>query len=151
MSQELLDHLQDLLRRTRWHGRLKARAMFGGHGLYLDGRMCAIVFSEALYLKTDAVNRAEFIERGLAPFVYLMKGKPMPLSYYQVPAEALEDGAELARWLESAFAAAGRRAAARAEKGTHTIKKRGRPVFMQASPSAPKAPRPKASPPRRTR
>ena len=142
MSHELLDHVQDLLRRTRWKGRLKARAMFGGHGLYLDGRMCAIVFNEALYLKTDTVNRPQFLERGLAPFVYLMKGKPMPLSYYQVPADALEDGAELALWLESAFAAAGRRAAAREEKGTHTIKKSGRPVFM-------KGPRPKASPPRR--
>lgn len=111
MSSELIEHLQDLLRNTRWQGRIRARAMFGGHGLYCDGRMSAIVFNEALYLKTDASNRAQFTGRGLSPFTYILKGKPMPLSYYQVPAEALEDGAELARWLESAWQAAGRSAA----------------------------------------
>lgn len=123
MSSELLEHLQDLLRATRWDGRVRARAMFGGHGLYCDGRMCAIVFNEALYLKTDTVNRAEFVDRGLAPYVYILKGKPMPLSYYAVPAEALEDGAEMARWLESAWQCAGRAAAKRPARRARRPKK----------------------------
>ena len=114
MANELLDHLQDLLADTRWRGRARFRAMFGGHGMYLDGRMCAIVFGDALYLKTDAASRPRFVERGLGPFVYVMKGKPMPLSYYAAPAEALEDGAELADWLEEAWRTAGRKAAAKA-------------------------------------
>jgi len=111
MSGQLIAHLQDLLGGTPWAGRVRFRAMFGGHGMYCDGRMCAIVIGDGLYLKTDADNRAEFLERGLAPFVYLKKGKPLPLSYYEAPAAALEDGAELAQWLDSAWRAAGRAAA----------------------------------------
>ena len=108
---ELIAHLQDLLQRTRWAGRLSFRAMFGGHGVYGDGRFCAIVIDEGLYLKTDDQNRPQFVARGLGPFVYEMKGKALEMSYYQAPAEALEDGAELADWLDGAWAAAGRKAA----------------------------------------
>jgi len=155
VSRQLIEHVQDLLRKTRWQGRIRVKAMFGGHGLYCDGRMSAILFNESLYLKTDATNRAQFTERGLTPFTYILKGKPMPLSYYAVPAEALEDGAELARWLDSAFAAAGRKAAAKATAASAaraSAARRSRPSAA-SSPrrKSPKAPRPAASPPRPTR
>ena len=155
MTQELINHLQDLLRGTRWQGRIRTKAMFGGFGVYCDGRMCAIVFNDSLYLKTDAASRAEFTRRGLTPFTYLLRGKPMPLSYYAVPAEALEDGAELADWLDRAAGAAGRKAAATAAAASAAranAARRSRPS-PASSPrrKSPKAPRPKASPPRPTR
>ncbi len=110
MSAELITHLLDLLSGTRWAGRVRSRRMFGGYGLYCDDRMCVIVMNDTLYLKTDAVNRPQFVARGLEPFIYEKQGKPTPLSYFQAPAEALEDGAELADWLDSAAQAAGRAA-----------------------------------------
>jgi DNA transformation protein len=110
MSAELITHLLDLLAGTRWAGRVRSRRMFGGYGLYCDDRMAAIVMNDTLYLKTDPTNRPQFLAQGLAPFIYSKKGVPTPLSYYQAPAEALEDGTELAEWLESARQAAVRAA-----------------------------------------
>lgn len=112
----LVAHLQDLLASTPFADRTRFRAMFGGHGLYLDNRMCAIVFNDGLYLKTDANSRQDFLARGLGPFVYLKRGEPMPLSYYQAPAEALEDSAELSDWLDRAAGAAARAATKKRSK-----------------------------------
>ena len=106
MSAELITHLTDLLAGTRWAGRVRARRMFGGYGFYCAERMCGIVMNDTLYLKTDESNRQEFLARGLQPFIYRKKGVDTPLSYYQAPAEALEDGAELSDWLDSAAQAA---------------------------------------------
>jgi hypothetical protein len=57
MSDALVEHLRDLLEPL---GRVSARAMFGGHGLYLDGLMIGVILDEALYLKTDAQTRDAF-------------------------------------------------------------------------------------------
>ncbi len=110
MSAELITHLLDLIAGTHWAGRVRSRPMFGGHGVYCDERMCGLVANDVLYLKTDGGNRAQFVARNLGPFIYEKQGKPMPLSYFQAPAEALEDGAELAEWLDSAAQAAQRAA-----------------------------------------
>lgn len=110
MSAELITHLLDLLADTPWAGRVRSRRMFGGYGLYCDERMCGIVMNDTLYLKTDPTNRPQFLAQGLAPFIFSKKGVPTPLSYYQAPAEALEDGAALSEWLNSAAQAAGRAA-----------------------------------------
>lgn len=83
-----------------------ARRMFGGHGLFRDGLMFGLVSDEALYLKVDAESMGDFTARGLGPFVYEKNGKPMPMSYYQAPDEALDNPDEMAAWAEKAFAAA---------------------------------------------
>jgi DNA transformation protein len=41
-------------------GRVSARRMFGGHGIFHEGRMFGLVSGERLYLKTDEESRAEF-------------------------------------------------------------------------------------------
>ena len=122
MSAGLVTHLLDLLEGTAWAGRVRARRMFGGHGLYCDERMCGLIANDVLYLKTDDGNRARFVERELEPFIYVKRGTPMALSYWQAPAEALEDGTELAEWLESARQAAVR-AAARKSRGRKKVKR----------------------------
>ena len=68
--------------------------------------MFGIVADETLYLKADDENGANFEARGLERFVYYKKGKPMYLSYYQAPEEALEDSADMLIWAEKSFAAA---------------------------------------------
>jgi DNA transformation protein len=44
-----------------------ARRMFGGTGIYAEGKMFAIGHGEALYLKVDEESRAEFEELGAGP------------------------------------------------------------------------------------
>ena len=87
-------------------GNVRARRMFGGHGIFRDELMFGIVADETLYLKADAENRADFEARGLERFVYYKKGKPMYLSYYQAPEEALDNSGEMLAWAGKAFAAA---------------------------------------------
>jgi DNA transformation protein len=102
-----LDHVLELMRPTAV---ATARAMFGGHGVYIDGLIVAIVIDDVLYLKTDDENRAVFAGLGLEPFRYVTKeGDVHVMSYYRAPADALEGPTDMAPWLQSAHAAALRR------------------------------------------
>lgn len=97
------DHVLDLMQTV---GPVTARAMFGGHGLFLDGLMFALIVDSTLYLKVDDGNRADFTERGLECFTYVRQGKTVGLSYHQAPEEALEDAGVMNRWANSAYGAA---------------------------------------------
>jgi DNA transformation protein and related proteins len=96
-------------------GPVEARPMFGGHGVFLDGAMVALVASAELYLKTDDVNRHLFEAEGLAPFVHRRPGRVVEMSYRRAP-EPAEDWDRLAPFAESAEAAARRALAARPER-----------------------------------
>ena len=72
-------------------GTIQIRKMFGGYGVYHDGLMFALVADETLYLKADAENAKFFEEQGLAQFAYQREGKMAKMSYYQAPAEFMED------------------------------------------------------------
>ncbi|PUE43540.1 TfoX/Sxy family protein [Limnohabitans sp. Hippo3] len=85
---------------------VSARRMFGGHGLYHEGLMFAIVMDQRLYLKADAVNRPEFEAKGLAPFTYAMKGKEVALSYWAAPDEMFDVPDDAQQWAKSAWDAA---------------------------------------------
>ncbi len=119
MASGFVAYLLDLLvgDATDGLGRPSARAMFGGHGLYLGERMVGLVFSDVLYLKTDATTVAEFEAAGSRPFEYLAsdRAKPIVMSYWEAPADALEDVDALRRWLELAHAATLRAAAAKSK------------------------------------
>jgi len=101
-------------------GAVRARAMFGGHGIYLDDLMFALVVDDRLYLKADEQTRPVFEARGLVPFTYQRQGREQALGFHLAPEEGFDDPAELCRWAAEALAVA-RRAAAR--KTT----KKGRP------------------------
>lgn len=87
-------------------GTVQARRMFGGHGVYLDGLCFAIVADEALWLKTDEINRGEFEEVGCDAFAYMKGGRLAKMSYYRAPADAMESASEMLPWARSAYAAA---------------------------------------------
>lgn len=91
-------------------GEVQARAMFGGWGFYLDGRMFALVALEAFFIKADAENRADFESRGLAPFRYEANGKASVMSYFQPPSAALDDREMLCEWARKGVEAAARAA-----------------------------------------
>ena len=101
-------------------GAVRPRAMFGGYGIYVDELFCAIIARDTLYLKADDSNRADFEARGCQRFVPFADQR-MVLSYYEVPAEVMDDREAFAVWGARALAAA-RGTAAR--RGTGTRKAR---------------------------
>jgi DNA transformation protein len=125
---EFIGFVQELL--EKW-GEVTARRMFGGHGLYHEGLMFAIVMDNRLYLKADGQNRPEFEALGLTPFTFPMKGRPVALSYWSAPNAIFDEPAEAVRWARSAWDAAlrGHMAKAQArEKAKARLKKRPAPT-----------------------
>lgn len=93
-----------------------ARAMFGGHGLYVDGLFFGIVDGDVLYLRADAGNRAAFGDA--APFEFMTRdGKRQAMSYLRAPDEALERPDAMAHWVRLALGATLRAAATRETRG----------------------------------
>jgi len=129
------DYIEYVLELMRPAGRASARAMFGGHGIYVDGMIVGIVDDDVLYLKTDSETRDAFVARNLAPFRYATKKGDVEItSYYRPPDEALESPAEMREWLRLARAAAlrsasrapARKRAAKAPPASGPLKKRAR-------------------------
>ena len=89
----LLDSLADL-------GDVRARAMFGGFGIYHDGVMVGLVADGVFYLKVDDGNRP----------------KPVEMSYWEVPVDVLENPRSLCVWTREAHAAAVRSKAKKGKK-----------------------------------
>lgn len=103
MSRDYLDYLHDLFSAF---APVTTRAMFGGHGVYRDGVIIAIVIDEILYLKVDELTRPAFEAQECAPFVYEAKGKVVPMSYWSVPDEALDSPQDFRPWAQRAWEAA---------------------------------------------
>jgi DNA transformation protein len=88
-------------------GSVTARSMMGGHILYCDCVVFALIANNTLYLKADAETRPRFEALRLKPF-YPFEGKAS-MSYYQPPAEFFEDEEAMLEWGRAAVGA-GRRA-----------------------------------------
>src|SRR5690349_14503159 len=72
-------------------GQVRARRMFGGHGIYLDGLFIALIAGERLYLKSDPTRRAAFERAGCQPFAYSRRdAEAVTLGYWSAPDEALD-------------------------------------------------------------
>ena len=98
---EQSDFVTDVLRLLAPLGEVTAKPMFGGHGLFFEGRMFALIpRAEALFLKADEVNRPAFVDRGAKSH-----GR-MP--YYETPPETLRSWAEMKPWATGAVEAARR-------------------------------------------
>ena len=83
---------------------LEARRMFGAHGLYANETFFAIACGGVLYFKTDEKSRGEYERRGMKPFQ--PNKKQTIKSYFQVPADVLDNREELAKWARRAIRAA---------------------------------------------
>lgn len=100
---EFLAHALELLRPL---GRVAARRMFGGHGLYCDGVFFGIVLDNTLYLKADDRNRGGFERAGCEIFSYSRKGKRARLNFYRAPEDAMDASHLMLPWARSALSAA---------------------------------------------
>ncbi|WP_316978996.1 TfoX/Sxy family protein [Shumkonia mesophila] len=105
LSPEFRDYVLEMLEPL---GGVTARRMFGGAGLYRDGTIFALVAGDVLYFKVDDANRADYEAAGTGPF-RPFEDKPFAMPYWEVPADILEDPAEICAWAAKAWEA-GRRA-----------------------------------------
>lgn len=85
---------------------LRAKAMFGGCGLYQAGQFFGILMDGRLYFKTNDQTRPAYLERGMAPFTYEKARRTMTIRYFEVPADVLENREELVAWANRAIEAA---------------------------------------------
>jgi DNA transformation protein and related proteins len=116
----------------REFGPVSVRRMFGGQGIFVDGRMIGLVARDVIHLKADAETVPDFEREGLSPFTYATKdGEHKLTSYWRMPERLYDDPEELAQWARGAHAAA-LRAAARKIKPKKTTK----PVRRPARPKA---------------
>ena len=84
---------------------ISSRAMFGGYGIYKDSVIFAIIADEQLYFKVDESNRGDYEQCGSHPFVYSQgKTKSTTMSYWELPADILEDKGEIAKWVDKSYA-----------------------------------------------
>ncbi len=77
---------------------LRARAMFGGHGLYSGANFFGLLIEGQLYFKVDENNRAGYTEHGMKPFTYRKANKVMTMNYFEVPPDILEDSERAVAW-----------------------------------------------------
>ncbi len=105
---------------------LRAKAMFGGHGIYSGDHFFGILFEGRVYFKVDDITRAHYEARNMSPFTYEMKGRVMTMGYHEVPPDVLEDRDEAVAWANQAIQVAAQKSVrAAGKKGVQsTTKKR---------------------------
>jgi DNA transformation protein len=133
MSDEFIEYVMELFGPF---GTVGARRMFGGHGVYLDGLMFAIVSDDALYLKADEMNRVEFEQAGCEIFGYARKGKRVTLNFFRAPADAMESPELMLPWARTAYAAALRTNAKKRAHAAGNIARTGTEGKLRAAKSA---------------
>src|SRR5438105_14375657 len=103
VSREYLDYVHDQLSGL---GGVSSRRMFGGAGLYCDEFFFALIDDDTLYLRVNDDNRADFTVRGMGQFRPYADRPELSMSYYETPADVLEDPAQLVSWARRSVAAA---------------------------------------------
>ena len=121
---EFADYVVELLAPL---GSVMARRMFGGHGIYSDGLMFALIADQVLYFKCDEATQEKFESAGGRPFVYTSRNRRVTLGYWSAPEDAMESTALALPWARLALDAALRKMATR----TH-----GRRTLSAPAPSS---------------
>src|SRR2546430_893939 len=103
VSSEYLDYVHDQLSGL---GGVSSRRMFGGAGLYCDEFFFALIDDDTLYLRVNDDNRADFTARSMSAFRPYADRPELSMSYYETPADVLEDPAQLVSWARRSVAAA---------------------------------------------
>ncbi len=103
------EYVTTLLRVMVPLGDVSARNMFGGHGLFFEGSMFALVTRKNdLFFRADDINRPDYEKRDLKPF-----GR-MP--YFAAPPECADGWRKMKPWAKGAVDAALRARAAKTPK-----------------------------------
>jgi DNA transformation protein len=95
---------------------IRARAMFGGVGVYSNDLFFALLDNDTLYFKVDDVTRPDYEAIHMGPFRPFGDGGEA-MQYYEVSADLIEDPEALSSWAINAVAVA-RRAKTRRPRST---------------------------------
>jgi DNA transformation protein len=106
------DYLQFILEQLHGLGQVHARRMFGAAGLYCDEIFFGIISDDTLYLRVDEASRPDYTSRGMQAFRPYADRPEVSMTYFEVPADVLEDAAELLTWSRRALASRAAGAAA---------------------------------------
>jgi DNA transformation protein len=117
------DYLQYVLDQLAPLGDVSARRMFGGAGLYCDEFFFGLIADDTLYLRVDDSNRDDYSARGAAAFRPYADRPHLSMSYFEAPAEVLDDARQLIEWA--------RRSVAVAQRAPPRTKKKARPARAQ--------------------
>ena len=127
-------------------GPCTARRMFGGWGISTDGLTIAIIADlgdgERLWLKADEQTVATFEAAGCQRFVYMAKARPMSMSYYSAPEDAMDSPGAMHPWALSALESALKARKPSVKRSLHATKSKvtgKRPTGQRASPAASRA------------
>ena len=127
----LTEHCLELLAPV---GVARARRMFGGQGLYLEGLFVGLIAFGRLYLKTNDETRPRFVAGGGEAFVYEARNKPVTVSaFWTPPADAMDSPALMAPWARLALQAALAARAASPQRKKGVLKPRAAPAAKRAS------------------
>lgn len=77
------------------------RTMFGGYGLYRNDVFFGIIHQGRLHFKTDQKTVQPYVDAGMKPFH--PNNTQTLKSYYEVPADVIEDADQLVTWAKKAF------------------------------------------------
>ncbi len=96
MKQESVLAAELLVTKLESIGGITSKKMFGGHGVFHDGKMFGIVDSAgSIFLKTDDTTKLEFEKRGS------IKHGKMP--YYLIPEDIINNADLLIEWSKKAI------------------------------------------------
>ena len=109
VSEQFLDYAVDQLACI---GEVTSKRMFGGVGLYYDGLFFGLIAGDNLFFKVDDENRPDYQAAGAKPFKPYGE-ESYSMSYFEVPADVLEDVDQLRKWARAAVSAAERKAGSR--------------------------------------
>jgi DNA transformation protein len=86
---------------------VRARAMFGGHGLWLEDRFFGLVNEGRVYFRTGEESRREYVERGMTAFQprNRPRGPGTVDRNFEVPPEVMSDEDTLRQWAVRAASA----------------------------------------------
>lgn len=94
---------------------LRAKAMFGGVGLYAGDVFFGLIARDMLFLKVDDSNRSQYEAAGMKAFKPYAD-KPMVMPYFEVPVAVLEDAGELTSWARQSVRVAASSAARKTKR-----------------------------------
>ena len=100
------DYLAYVLEQLAGLAGLSARRMFGGVGLYCEELFFGLIDNDTLYLRVNDDNRADYTARGMSAFRPYADRPELSMSYYEAPADVLEDAAQLVSWARRSVAVA---------------------------------------------
>lgn len=100
VSNDFIEYILDQF--SEWDD-IDARRMFGGVGLFRDGKMFGLLADNVAYLKVDETNKDKFIEAGSTPF-HPFQDQSKSMSYFEIPPDIMESREKLIAWAKESLA-----------------------------------------------